>query len=351
MGAFGMMSARELKQKAAGQWAPIVSNCAPQLTRAIEKTGRHVPCPIHGGKDGFRVFKDFNETGGGVCNTCGEFADGLALLQWANGSSFKAALEAVNECLGGSTSKVSTLNRKPRTQRESIPNAKHQQSINSLLNQSIRINWPLAKYLISRGLNEMAGRVPSDLKAVESLPYWHEGKQLGAFPAMIGVIRNLDGDVVSLHRTYLSRRGGKANVPAAKKLMTPALQGQTAGCAIQLYKPTTQLAITEGIETALAVHLGTGLPVWAAISATMLEKVKIPSYVKDVFIMADKDRSGAGARSASILASRLVRNHTVRIIEPSSPIPIGGNSIDWLDVYQREIGFNREPLSAMEVAS
>jgi phage/plasmid primase-like uncharacterized protein len=190
--------------------------------------------------------------------------------------------------------------------------------------------------------------MPSDLKAVESLSYWHDGKQQGSFPAMIGIVRNLAGEIVTLHRTYLTTQGLKANVPTVKKLMSPALSGATSGCAIQLYKPTKKLAITEGIETALAVHLATNLPVWAAISATLLEKIKIPSSVEEVFIMADKDISGAGEHAAMNLAKRLAALHTVKVVLPNRPIPKGHKSIDWLDVYQKE---QVEKPATIEVAS
>jgi len=338
------MNTSKLKLQSNGQWGGLVSNLAPQLSLAIEKTGKHIACPVHGGKDGFRVFKDFARTGGGICNTCGEFSDGLALLQWANSWSFKETIEAVNQYLNGSAQSTSYHVIKPIIQSSYKPNDKYQKNIESVLSQTTSIKGVTASYLNNRGLGKLGLHVPNDLKSIESLPYWHDGNNLGSFPAMIGVIRNLVGDVVSLHRTYLNAQGFKANVPAPKKLMSPALPGATAGCAIQLFEPTKQLAITEGIETALAVYLSTGLPVWAAISTTMLEKVQIPASVEDVFIMSDKDLSGAGARSAAILASRLIKHHTVRIIEPSPSIPSGEKSIDWLDIYQRETGFNIKPL-------
>ena len=60
-----------LSEKARGLWADILGELAPELMPAIEAGADHVPCPVHGGKDGFRVFNDFQETGGGVCNTSG----------------------------------------------------------------------------------------------------------------------------------------------------------------------------------------------------------------------------------------------------------------------------------------
>ena len=61
----------EVRAAAEGRWLEICGILAPQLAPAMEKIGTHVPCPVHGGDDGFRLFKDFSKSGGGICNTCG----------------------------------------------------------------------------------------------------------------------------------------------------------------------------------------------------------------------------------------------------------------------------------------
>ena len=76
---------RTVAEAASGHWSYIASCIAPELDQAITKAGRHVPCPKHGGKDGFRVFKDFEETGGGSSNRDGQFSNGFKLLCWLQG--------------------------------------------------------------------------------------------------------------------------------------------------------------------------------------------------------------------------------------------------------------------------
>jgi len=62
---------------ARGRWDSILGSLAPALLPAIDADGRrHVPCPVHGGKDGFRFFKGMAETGRAICNTCGHFMMG-----------------------------------------------------------------------------------------------------------------------------------------------------------------------------------------------------------------------------------------------------------------------------------
>lgn len=89
-----------VRAKASGRWDYILRCLAPQLKHAAEKAGHHVACPCHGGEDGFRLFKNFAVNGSGVCNTCGNFRDGFALLEWVNGWSFRETLEAVAKVLG-----------------------------------------------------------------------------------------------------------------------------------------------------------------------------------------------------------------------------------------------------------
>ena len=47
-----------VKDQARGRWAPILQDLAPALTDAVDRRGKHVPSPVHGGRDGFRVFPD-----------------------------------------------------------------------------------------------------------------------------------------------------------------------------------------------------------------------------------------------------------------------------------------------------
>ena len=94
------IEAREVRQQAAGRWLDLLGALAPALEPALSRVGRHVPCPVHGGTDGFRLFRDADLTGGGVCNTCGTFPDGFALLMWVNRWTFPEALWAVAQALG-----------------------------------------------------------------------------------------------------------------------------------------------------------------------------------------------------------------------------------------------------------
>lgn len=92
-----------IKSALRGRWESVLARHAPALHPALQRRGQHVPCPIHGGRDGFRVFRDVAETGGGVCNTCGVFHDGIALLAWVNDWSISQVVDCLQDELRSSS--------------------------------------------------------------------------------------------------------------------------------------------------------------------------------------------------------------------------------------------------------
>lgn len=67
-----------------------------------------------------------------------------------------------------------------------------------------------------------------------------------------------------------------------------------------------RLAVAEGIETALAVWMGSGWPCWATLFAGNLANFDVPDGVEIVAILADNDSHQAGQRAAKSLARRLL---------------------------------------------
>ena len=94
------LDVKTVREAARGHWDAIFCALAPTLKTAMQRPGKHVPCPVHGGKDGFRLFADYMEAGSCVCNTCGTFRDGFAALEWLHGWSFAETLEKVARVLG-----------------------------------------------------------------------------------------------------------------------------------------------------------------------------------------------------------------------------------------------------------
>ncbi|MBV7542149.1 toprim domain-containing protein [Acidovorax sp. sic0104] len=338
------------RQLAAGHWDSVLRVLAPQVSPALDGLGkRHVPCPVHGGKDGFRMYKDFHETGGGHCNTCGAMHDGFEILKWANGWTAREAVEAVTGHFTGGDGKIRP---KPRT--APPPPTGNTQEENENLALSLNRAWldsipvtardaePLRLYLRKRGLKISP---PEALRFHPSLVYFDvdQDRIIGRFPAMIAMVTGPDGQPVTIHRTYLTPDGRKANVPSPKKLMSyPDVRTVTGG-AIQLCPHGRVLAVAEGIETALAAMEGTGIPTWPTVNAVMLENFVPPPSVEQLIVFADKDRpsrlapNGPGQQAASRLVQRAWKmGIRATAIVPKGEIPEGEKSLDWLDVLRNE---------------
>jgi putative DNA primase/helicase len=179
-------------------------------------------------------------------------------------------------------------------------------------------------YLRQRGIPLPLADIPAVLLYHPHLVYHHENGPQTYHAAMVARVDDPSGRAVTLHRTYLTPDGRKAAVPTPKKLMSPAVAGATRGGAIRLYPTGTTLAVTEGVETGLAVRLATALPVWAAICASGLARLIVPPEVRLVVICADHDAAGLDAAKA--LARRLlVEQRRVKILTPDTP------GADWAD--------------------
>ncbi|MBH9553333.1 DUF7146 domain-containing protein [Inhella gelatinilytica] len=179
-------------------------------------------------------------------------------------------------------------------------------------------------YLKRRGLGGM-WPLPDCLRFHPRLGYWADGQQIGLFPAMVSAITSPEGELVALHRTYLTQGGRKAPVPTVKKLTAAA--GPLAGACIALAKPSRGvLGISEGIETGLAAGLASGLPVVAAYSASNLAQWIWPSDVRRIVVFADNDKAGLDA--ADTLRARALRADLR--CEVHSPSDAG---VDWCDVW------------------
>ena len=87
------------------------------------------------------------------------------------------------------------------------------------------------------------------------------------------------------------------------------------------------LGIAEGIETAAAASLGSGLPVVAAYCANALSGFHWPNGIERLVIFADNDT--AGQQAAAALAQRADKAGLIhKTLTPSKP------GSDWADVWQ-----------------
>ena len=220
------------------------------------------------------------------------------------------------------------------------PDARKAQRLAVIWRESAPLTDPRAEvglaYLRARGLGALvdAGDMPGGdvLRVHPALPYYETsegGRLVGTFPALIARVTDLQGRAVTLHRTFLAADGsGKAPVHSPKKLCSPPVVNSLRGAAIHLYHAADRLAVGEGLETALAVRILTGLPAWSCVSAHGLETAALPRGLGELTVAGDNDPHGVGERAAHRLAQRAQREG-VPVVKVSVPKRTGA---DWLDV-------------------
>ena len=250
----------------------------------------------------------------------------------SRGVDFNTVLRDVERCLG-----VMPLTAPPRT---SEPSAERMKKLaQRIWNEArpVTLGDEVDHYLSGRGL--ALPIYPKVLRFHPALGYYQKdadgkSRKVAEYPAMLACIQGADGHAVTLHRTYL-RDGGKLAAHDAKKVLSAGING----AAVRLFEATVELAISEGIETGIAVHLATGKPVWAGLNAGNLEKLWLPDSVHTVCIYADNDADGdfTGQAFAFALARRLKRESKkigMRQVQIFIPKQAG---TDWADVWRQRL--------------
>jgi len=316
----------DVKARAHGRWPEILLHLG--LDPKMIKKRANLPCPFCGGTDRFQ-FTDKYLEGNYVCRSCGA-GGGFQLAQGVTGMDFNGVLAEVERYLG--------MTPQPAGQRATEPSADRMRALVQRIWNEAR---PVVKgdevdqYLTSRGLG--LPEYPAVLRFHPRLGYYRKddagkSRKVAEYAAMLASIQGADGNIVSLHRTYLPN-GRKLAANDAKKVLTSGI----SGAAVRLFEPAARLALTEAIEKSIAVYLATGKPTWAALSAGNLEKIWIPDTVTEVDIYADNDADGdfAGQAFAFALARRLKREEKegirrrVCVFVPKWP------GVDWSDIWFR----------------
>ncbi len=273
-----------LRERAKGRWRGLL----PQFgidSRYL--SGRHGPCPFCGGEDRFRWD---NKDGDGTffCSACGP-GSGADMVMKHNGWDFATAAREIEKVVGSGP--VEPIKPKYCASRDLL---------NTLWGEGSPITKddPAGRFLYRR-LGPV--RFSKNLRYHPNLRY--DGDTPSHHPGMLAIVHDPDGTAHTLHRTYLTPDGEKADVQSVRRVMPGTMP---PGCAIRLFPHAPVLAVAEGIETALAVNLMTGFPVWALINADNLSKFTPPEGVERLVVFGDNDASFTGQAGAYTLARRMV---------------------------------------------
>lgn len=121
------------------------------------------------------------------------------------------------------------------------------------------------------------------------------------WPALIAAVRDHDGKLTGVHRTWLAFDGSwKAPVATPRRAM-----GKLLGHGVRFGVATDVMAAGEGIETMLSLRqVASTLPVVAGLSANHLAALELPPTLRRLYLARDDDPAGRGA--VDKLAARTV---------------------------------------------
>jgi putative DNA primase/helicase len=259
---------------------------------------RHGPCPICGGSDRYR-FDDKDGNGTYYCNSCGP-GDGMSLAIKYTGRNFLDLAKDIDSFVGNVKQEKPVQRKDPAIRIRRICS-----EVKPVTDSSA-----VYRYIKNRDLP-----LSSLIRYHPSLAYYEDGKVIARFPAMVSAYKGVDGSLITLHITYLTEDGQKANQPAPKKILPP-IRSMDGG-SVRLTKIYPTIGIAEGIETALSVMRIFKVPCWASTTAGMMEKFTPPDGIKKVIVYADNDESFVGQKAAYVLAARLYKiNIETEVIIP-----------------------------------
>lgn len=285
-------------------------------------TGKHGPCPLCGGTDRFR-WDNLDGRGTYFCGQCGP-GDGMNLARAFTGKPFAEVASHIDSILGNVKPDAPSRYVSTKGDNQSVLRALYQQS------QPVQPGDLVDRYLASRNLDEII--YPKALRYVENL---RDGEG-GIHPCMIAMVgRYGQPKYDTIHRTFLKMDGaGKADIPSPRKLM-PGSVPEGASVMLSDWTESGPLGIAEGIETAMAASAIFNMPVWAAISSTMMTKWLPPPGCDEIVIFGDNDNKFGGQAAAYQLAQRLsLKNFPVsKVLIPDTP------GDDWADVQSRRSSY------------
>lgn len=280
------VEASEVHTKLRGQWRDVLTRLGID-PKAL--TGKQGPCPSCGGKDRF-CFDDRKKQGDYICRNCGA-GDGFSLLMKVHGWSFKAAIFEVCQAI-----------QMPLHTKEPVPIPETQTFEMDIANPTTRViqtlrsstkpeNVPcVIAYLQSR----LCWPLPEGhlLRASPAVDYFEDGKRVGVYPALIAQVHDYDGQLVTIHVTYLED-GRKLKDRVSRKILSRT-EGRK-GCAVRLMPAGHELGIGEGIESCLAWSQIHKIPSWAALNTALLQRFEPPPPVQKLAIVCDRDVAGLRA--------------------------------------------------------
>lgn len=311
----------------------------------IEGKKEGEPCPVCSAGTNRFVFDNSMGIGNNLCRKCdggeGKSAKsrtGLKLIADIQGCTFDEACTLAGDWLKLTPPEryINQPSRPAPAPQEQGPqiSEKDQQWAKKMISEALNgatdiEGTPAQRYLQSRGLK---ADYPIHNIRFNKIERYEKDQAPKSWQqnALIEKLTDPEGKLEGLQRVYLKDDDSKDT-----RKQTPKLTGNSnaqARASVKLFDPAEIMGIGEGIETALAAHELSNLPVWASLNSGRLKSWEPPAIAKTIFIFADLDVSNTGYAAAAELYSKLKkRDLEVYLLMPGTVIPEGKQSVDFLD--------------------
>lgn len=305
--------------------------------------GKAIVC-LKGAKAGLVLFTGGSPTGkegGDMLSLChaveGNFKRGLAWAKGYLGIDDSRELDPVQQ------HRIQEENRKRHEASQKAQerrNASKVETANGIWNASVAIaGTPGEAYFRHRVSGLHIDHWPEALRFNERCLWDSEGAR-EYHPAVVCRVDDSAGQLTAIWRIFIKPDGsGKADLSPNKMGFGPA-----GGGAVRLWPSRDGVvAVCEGVETALGVHMMTGLPVWPLLSTSGMIGFETPFEIVQVRAFPDGDvpkrnsdgkwMPSPGMNAAEKMCGRLREEGTEAIVERSP-----GKSLDYLDLWNKVYG-------------
>ncbi|CAE6849566.1 hypothetical protein R75461_07406 [Paraburkholderia nemoris] len=279
------------------QWISLLVSYGVPADRL---TGNACSCPVCGGTDRF-TYDNKRGRGNWICRKCnnGEAmaGDGLQLITRVNRMGLYRLMRQLDGGPAPRAARPAVAGSAPKPKRK--PDRK-------FISNRLNLMWDAASPMSGNDLamRYLTARVPglrmapSRALRLGMLEYWHDRKVIGSWPGILARYELPNGSLGTLHRTFLERSSPSkaAIVSDDGEILDSKLNDMTlnplAGGAVRLMEPKNgEIGVAEGLETACAAHMLTGVPMWYCMNVGLLRQFVVPEGlgIRVVHIFVDFD--------------------------------------------------------------
>jgi hypothetical protein len=284
--------------KARADIADIVSRYVHLKRRGHEAWGL---CPFHSEKSpSFKADQRRQRFQCFGCDAGGDVLDFLAAVEGLDGI---GALKRLRELLGDATAPASPSVRE-QTGEPDPESERNRDLAQEIWRQagSVPLGGAVYTYLVER--RRISRWDPDRLRWHPECPWG--GTTAGCIIAPVNAA--VGGLVVGVWRVRPALTG---------EVQRRGLGPTKGNCSRIIQADGPLLAVTEGVEDALAYYELSGVPTWAALSAGNMANLVLPARFTEVRVVADVDPSGIGLEKGAELVRRLrAEGREARLFKP-----------------------------------